>query len=78
MQVGSESSWPVSVVLPGGDKGTFSELLLQLFMVIGNRPAGTARIHRKISNFLLFLFAILPSNVLKLITNIAILRTVAV
>lgn len=53
------------IVLPGGDKGTFSELLLQLFMVIGNRPAGTARIHRKISNFLLFLFATLSSNVIK-------------
>ena len=59
------SPQPASMVLPGGDKGTFSQPRLQLFKVRGNRPAGPARIHRKISNFLLFLFATLSSTVTK-------------
>ena len=62
---GSSAALTASIVLPGGDKGTFSQPHPQLFKVIGNRLAGPARIHRKISNFLLFLFATLSSTVTK-------------
>ena len=62
---GSSAALTASTVLPGGDKGTFSQPHPQLFKVIGNRLAGPARIHRKISNFLLFLFATLSSTVTK-------------
>lgn len=63
--VGQYCAEEVLRVLPEGDTDTFSLPTLKLFMVIGNRPAGIARIHRKISNFLLFPCATLCSNVIK-------------
>lgn len=61
----------------GERKIPFSQPILTLFMVIGNRPAGTARIHRKISNFLLLVLST-PPVFLKLITEVTTLRTLAV